>query len=355
MKLKPLHCIFAACTDITPGTKDVGDRYERVWFQTTPPYGSYPAGGIVTGPDGKPVENAEIVFDEASTAAVMESFAAAAKTRGWPGVLVDQEHFSLDADKPSTALAWAKEIRRDDDGSLWTRWEFTEKGLKLWEGRMLVNRSPVLRLAKAGGSRYTPVELQSIGMTNTPHFKELSTLAAAKAAAESTTNEGEIPMDPEILAALGLAEGAGKEEVIAAIKALKDKEAAAVAQATDAEKKAEDAEAACRGLKADAFIAANKERIADAAKFREAYLKAPEATEAAFALCKAAPAAKPSETRIVAREAKTPAATVGSGDASAKIAARSKAVNDYLAAHRNATHAEAWSACRMADPETFTD
>ena len=285
----------------------------------------------------------------------MESFAAAAKAKGWPGVLVDQEHFSLDADKPSTALAWAKEIRRDDDGSLWTRWEFTEKGLKLWEGRMLVNRSPVLRLAKAGGSRYTPVELQSIGMTNTPHFKELSTLAAAKAAAESTTNEGEIPMDPEILAALGLAEGAGKEEVLAAIKALKDKEAAAVAHATDAEKKAEDAEAACRGLKADAFIAANKERIADAAKFREAYLKAPEATEAAFALCKAAPAAKPSETRIVAREAKTPAATVGSGDASAKIAARSKAVNDYLAAHRNATHAEAWSACRMADPETFTD
>ena len=355
MKLKPLHCVFAACTDVAPGTKDAGDRYERVWFQTTPPYGTYPAGGTVTGPDGKPVEDAEIVFDEASTSDVMSSFAAAAKASGWPGVLVDQEHFSLDADKPSTALAWAKEMRRDADGSLWTRWEFTEKGLKLWEGKMLVNRSPVLRLAKAGGNRYSPVELQSIGMTNTPHFKELSTLAAAKAAAESTTNEGEIQMDPEILAALGLAEGAGKEDVLAAIKALKDKEAAAVAQATDAEKKAEDAEAACRGLKADAFIAANKERIADAAKFREAYLKAPEATETAFALCKAAPAAKPSETRIVAREAKTPAATVGSGDASAKIAARSKAVNDYLAAHRNATHAEAWSACRMADPETFTD
>jgi len=354
MKLKPLHCIFAACTDITPGTKDVGDRYERVWFQTTPPYGSYPAGGTVTGPDGKPVEGAEIVFDEASTSDVMENFAAAAKARGWPGVLVDQEHFSLDADKPSTALAWAKEIRRDDDGSLWTRWEFTEKGLKLWEGRMLVNRSPVLRLAKAGGNRYSPVELQSIGMTNTPHFKELSTLAAAKAAAESTTNEGDIPMD-KLKEALGLGADATEEEVVAAVLALKEDASEAELAATDAEKRAEDAEAACRGLKADAFIAANKERIADAAKFREAYLKAPEATEAAFALCKAAPAAKPSETRIVAREAKTPAATVGSGDASAKIAARSKAVNDYLAAHRNATHAEAWSACRMADPETFTD
>ena len=90
MKLKPLHCIFAACTE---AEHDIGqDGFSRSrWLQTTPPYGSYPAGGTVTGPDGKPVENAEIVFDEASTSDVMENFAAAAKAKGWPGVLVDQE------------------------------------------------------------------------------------------------------------------------------------------------------------------------------------------------------------------------------------------------------------------------
>ena len=65
--------------------------------------------------------------------------------------------------------------------------------------------------------------------------------------------------------------------------------------------------------------------------------------------------ATPSATRISARNAATPAATVGSGDASAKITARNRAVNEYLAAHRNATHAEAWSACRLADPEMFAD
>ena len=349
MKLRPLHCIFAACTDVAPGTKDAGDRYERVWFQTTPPYGTYPAGGNVTGPDGKPVEGAEIVFDEAATDAVMESFAAAAKAKGWPGVLVDQEHFSLDADKPSTALAWAKEIRRDDDGSLWTRWEFTEKGLKLWEGRMLVNRSPVLRLAKAGGSRYTPVELQSIGMTNTPHFKELSTLAAAKAAAESTTNEGEIQMDPEILAALGLAEGAGKEEVLAAIKALKDKEAAAVADATDAKKKRDDAVAQCRKVQADAFIAANRDRIADEAKCREIYVKDPELATAMLAACKA-PAAQPAQTVLAAARAKTP----GRDDADGTTARRDAAVLDYRNTHK-CSHADAWAACRAAHPELFED
>ena len=337
----------AACT----AHEDGGAGAPR-WFQTFPPYGRYPVGGTVKGA----AKDAVFVFDEAAARAVIEDFRQQAARPDWPGVLVDREHFSADADKTSDAMAWARDIRQDSDGSIWTRWDFTPEGERLWRDRVLVSRSPLfLSSPDASRREYRPVALRSIGMTNSPHFKDLSTLAAAKAAAEETTNEGEIQMDPEILAALGLAEGAGKEEVLAAIKALKDKEAAAVAQATDAEKKAEDAEAACRGLKADAFIAANKERIADAAKFREAYLKAPEATEAAFALCKAAPAAKPSETRIVAREAKTPAATVGSGDASAKIAARSKAVNDYLAAHRNATHAEAWSACRMADPETFTD
>ena len=337
----------AACT----AHEDGGAGAPR-WFQTFPPYGRYPVGGTIKGA----AKDAVFVFDEAAARAVIEDFRQQAARPDWPGVLVDREHFSADADKTSDAMAWARDIRQDSDGSIWTRWDFTPEGERLWRDRVLVSRSPLfLSSPDASRREYRPVALRSIGMTNAPHFRELSTLAAAKAAAESTTNEGAIQMDPEILSALGLAEGAGKEEVLAAIKALKDKEAAAVAQATDAEKKAEDAEAACRGLKADAFIAANKERIADAAKFREAYLKAPEATEAAFALCKAAPAAKPSETRIVAREAKTPAATVGSGEASAKIAARSKAVNDYLAAHRNATHAEAWSACRMADPETFTD
>ena len=143
--------IFAACREYRedPATK-------AAWFQTTPPYGSYPCGDTVTGPDGKTVEGATIVFDEKSTSAVMEAFNAAAKASGWPGVLVDQEHFSLDNDKPSTALAWAKEIRRADDGSLWTRWEFTARGRELWEGKMLVNRSPVLRLEKRGAKEFAP-------------------------------------------------------------------------------------------------------------------------------------------------------------------------------------------------------
>ena len=163
-------------------------------------------------------------------------------------------------------------------------------------------------------------------------------------------------MDPSILSALGLSEGASIEDVLAAIQALKDKEAAATATATDATKKAEDAEAKCRGLRCDAFIAAHKAQITDEGKFREAYMKAPEATEAAVALCRTAEPPKASAARISARDAKTPTSAPGTEDAvKAKIAARGKAVNEYMSAHRGCTNAEAWAACRLADPELFND
>ena len=257
----------AACT----AHEDGGAGAPR-WFQTFPPYGRYPVGGTVKGA----AKDAVFVFDEAAARAVIDDFRQQASRPDWPGVLVDREHFSADADKTSDAMAWARDIRQDADGSIWTRWDFTPEGERLWNDRVLVSRSPLfLSSPDASRREYRPVALRSIGMTNSPHFKDLSTLAAAKAAAEETTNEGEIPMDPEILAALGLAEGAGKEEVLAAIKALKDKEAAAVADATDAKKERDDAVAECRKVQADAFIAANRDRIADEAKCREIYVKDP--------------------------------------------------------------------------------
>ena len=39
----------------------------------------------------------------------------------------------------------------------------------------------------------------------------------------------------------------------------------------------------------------------------------------------------------------------------AKIAARNNAVNAYMTAHPGCSHASAWTACRLADPETFAD
>ena len=330
----------AACT----AHEDGGAGAPR-WFQTFPPYGRYPVGGTVKGA----AKDAVFVFDEAAARAVIEDFRQQAARPDWPGVLVDREHFSADADKTSDAMAWARDIRQDSDGSIWTRWDFTPEGERLWRDRVLVSRSPLfLSSPDASRREYRPVALRSIGMTNAPHFRELSTLAAAREAAEVTKHEGEIQME-EILKALGLAEGASPEDAVAAIEALKQRASAAESAATDAKKERDDAVSQCRKVQADAFIAANRDRIADEAKCREVYVKDPELAEAMLAACKA-PAAQPAQTVLAAARAKTP----GRADADGTTARRDAAVMDYRNTHK-CSHADAWAACRAAHPELFED
>ena len=331
---------FAACT---AHQEDNGAR----WFQTFPPYGRYPVDGTVRGAR----EDAEFVIDEAAAKSILDDFAAKKTRADWPGILVDREHFSADPEKGSDAMAWATDIRQEADGSIWTRWEFTPEGERLWNGKVLVSRSPFFRCAvHAGGREYHPVALESIAMTNTPHFRELSTLAAAREAAEVVNTQKGDKMDKDILAALGLAEDAGKDEILAAIRAMKDKTSAAEASASDAEKERDKAVAECRSMKADAFIEANKAKIADAAACRKAYLENPELAEAMVAACKA-PAAQTKQQVLAAATAKTPEKTTDS----AVAAARQAKVNEYMAGHPGVPFHVAWSACRQAYPEIFSN
>ena len=253
---------------------------DALWFETFPPYGRYPVGGTVEGAK----DDAEFIIDEAAAKSVIDNFRAAQSRADWPGVLVDREHFSADRGKTSDAMAWARDIRQDADGSIWTRWEFTAPGRELWDGKVLVSRSPYFACEREGKD-YRPVALLSVAMTNTPHFSELSTLAAARAA-EVTNKQGEIQMD-KIIEALGLGEGATEEDVIAALDALKQKASDAVAKAEEAEKEKDEAVAECRALKAEAFVAANAGKIADVAAAKAAYVKDPATAEAILAACRA--------------------------------------------------------------------
>lgn len=292
MKLKRNQCIIGCFT-----AKELNAPEKAAWFQTPPPYGEYPAGNM-TDEHGKPVKDAVVVFDEESVRKTVEAFRAEMQNAEWPGVLVDREHFSLSTDKPSDAMAWAKDIRQEADGSIWTRWEFTEPGEKLWNDKVLINRSPAFCCEKVGKD-YRPTELRSIGMTNTPHFKELSNLAAARAA-DVSNNEGEIHMN-EILKALGLGEGADEAAAVAAINALKEKASAAEAKATDAEKAKDEAEGKCRAMECDKFLEANKDKIADVAACREVYMANPEQAKKLIAACKAAEPKKPQTVLAAAK------------------------------------------------------
>ena len=284
-----LH-ILAACSAVK---NDAASK--ATWFQTFPPYGSYPVGGTIKGA----AKNAEYIIDEAAAKAIIDNFNAAKARKDWPGILVDEEHFSLDPSKSSAAMAWAKDIRQEDDGSIWTRWEFTARGRELFDGHVLMNRSPAFEADKVGKD-YRPCALRSIGMTNTPHFTELSTLAAARAAEVKHEQEGNNMK--ELMKELGLAETASEADAIAACKALKD-------QASAATKARDEALAACRKAECDAFLDANKNRIADVAKCREVYMKDPELAKTMLAACKEPEA--PKSQKVLGAAKNTPAVDTG--------------------------------------------
>jgi|GEM_PF-1916283 len=302
-----MFCLARAVLDAPSGAR---------WFHTVPPMGEYPGGNIFRG--GQEIKNAVLVIDREAYDRILAAFAADTARLGH-GLLVDREHFSLDTDKPSDAMAWATDIREDADG-LWTRWDFTPPGLKMWEDRVLISRSPVMQLEPIGGNRFRPVRLESVAMTNTPHF-DLSTIAAARAAdnqpdgcpPDGNHTQGDNTMN-RLLALLGLPETATEDEAVAALQALIDAKSAADQAQADAEAARDEAQAACRKARCDAFIAAHRDAIADEAKFRAAYEANPDATEAAFGAFKAAKPAAPA-TRISARLAATP----GDGAAAAPV------------------------------------
>ena len=155
-------------------------------------------------------------------------------------------------------------------------------------------------------------------------------------------------MDKQLLAELGLPETATLQDCIAKIQSMKT-----AGTASEAELKK--AETACRKAKCDASIVAHKAQIADEAKFRTAYEANPEATEAAFGVFKSAPEKPQGQTRIVAKEAKTPD---GKGAEVALVAERrtqqSAAIAACRAANTGMTCREAEAICRRQNPALFT-
>ena len=300
--------------------------------------GEYPGGNITE--NGEKITGATLVIDREAYDRILADFSRQRAQRGFHGILVDREHFSLDLGKQSDAMAWAKAIREDADG-LWTQWEFTPPGKEAWENKVLVSRSPVMTLEHLGGKRFRPIALESVAMTNTPHF-DLSVIAAR--AADGQTQQGDNTMK-KLLAMLGLAEDATEDQACEAAQALID----AAAQAQTA---AQEAQTAARKSRCDAFITANRGAIKDETAFRAAYVKDPDLAEATIAACKTV-ATPPPDKRIDASSAAKgkPAAPT----AAARRKAQNEAISAYRSANRSASFAQAFAACSAADPGTFTD
>lgn len=197
--------------------------------------------------------------------AAFEALVANWKAQGSPDVLVDVDHASARGGS-TEAAAWCNALEVDDNG-LFGVFNLTPKGRELVENRAYRFVSPGWTLAGDG----TPLALCSVALTNRPNLPVKPVVNAdgtgGRDPDDPTQTKGNPEMDPKkIAAALGLPETATEEEVLAAIKAMQDREAQAAAQAANA--KAE--EFADNAVKAGKIAANSKEAV------KAAYLKSPE-------------------------------------------------------------------------------
>lgn len=139
-----------------------------LWFQLTPPCGTYYGGASFRFPDAP--KDARIVFDVASARQIVHDITCAKSSGIFPGLIVDEEHSTLKPDGSTRAMAWITDARVEGNGSVWAKFEFTEAGWKAWSGRELVSRSPVLSVTKAGDGLYRPTGICSVAMTNKPRL-----------------------------------------------------------------------------------------------------------------------------------------------------------------------------------------
>ena len=176
------------------------------------------------------------------TREAFEAMVANWKAAGSPDILVDVDHNSATG-VSTEAAAWAKNLRVDDTG-LCADFELTPRGKELIGGRQYRFVSPGWTLSRDG----TPLALCSVGLTNRPNLPVKPVVNSGEAGGrdpeDPNENQETKTMDTKkIAAALGLPETATEEEILAAVAAMKQKEADAAEEAANAaaEKFADDA------------------------------------------------------------------------------------------------------------------
>lgn len=199
-------------------------------------------------------------------------------------VLVDADHASERGDARDTrAYAWIQALSLDEGGALCGAFKWTDIGAEAVSNRRYRFVSVCWACEEEGKGRWRPVKLVSVALTNTPNIpaKPILNQASDGGASAETNKPKESPEMDELKTLLGLAPETPDDEAIAkAVATLK----------ANAEEKAQ--------AEADAFAEANKDKVQDAAKLRDAYLRSPELAREIVANFKA-PAPAPAPAKVV--------------------------------------------------------
>lgn len=154
------------------------------------------------------------------------------------GLPIDRDHLSMDSDNSTEAMGWVRELAMCG-GNLAARIEWTSLGLPLITGRVYKHFSTVYPPPTAeqlASGMYVPDRLIGLALTNQPNNKTgQPPITNRELPTPTTTTDTPTMYSPELLATLGLAEGATDEEVLAAVQALKEQAEVANTAAKNAE------------------------------------------------------------------------------------------------------------------------
>lgn len=200
------------------------------WYEIETP-GDHPnaAAGLVQRLDG-------VAFD-----AIVNRFQARAAQPNFGGLLIDQDHFSLDTTKSSEAFGWLKELR-NRDGHLEGRVEWTDIGQPAIAGRRykffstVYEPSPVEKIGTAKIANRSvplvrPLVLDRLALTNDPNNKGGKPISNREANPGGAAHENK-PTMKNVMKLLGLAEDASEESAVAAVQKIQNRATQAEASVT---------------------------------------------------------------------------------------------------------------------------
>ncbi|MFA6173958.1 MAG: phage protease [Kiritimatiellales bacterium] len=266
------------------------------WHQLAP-LGEFPhsAAGIV-----------QVIDAEACTRMVAAFENARATSGNFPGLLIDFDHFSLDAEKRSEAAGWITDLKfvppssGNNPAGLYVSIRWSDIGEAAVKGGRYRFLSPVWAKGDCedlGDNRFRPVRLLNAAVTNDPNLKGILPLSNRAPFdftplgknAPLTQEKNMKPIVDALLNKLNLPADTAQDAVLAAIENMASPEdvTALLNRAETAETRLAGFQAAQLEADADAFIEAHVAVIENRDEVRAQFIENRTLTEAVFKNLKA--------------------------------------------------------------------